>query len=112
MKQNVIKSEAEIELIENNSVDQGNNDLWRKERQIRLTNFGKVMERRPKDVSNAVVKNMLYNKFKGNIHTVRGLVQEATTIIQHNNQKPNVEVKELDYVYVQSIIFWLPRQMV
>ena len=63
---------------------------------MRLTssNFGKVMSRRPNNTSVSIVKNMLYNKFKGNIHTIRGLTQENKTIIEYKNMKGNVEVKE------------------
>ena len=97
MNHNVVKTEAEIKVIEKSSVDQVNSEIWKKERHIRLpsSNFGKVMSRRPNNVSTSLVKNMLYNKFKGNMHTVRGLAQESNTIIEYKNMKPNVEVERV-----------------
>ena len=66
-----------------------------KKRSIRLTssNVGKVISRRNTNVSTALVNNMLYSKFSGNIHTIRGLAQEDNTIIEYKNVKGNVEVQ-------------------
>ncbi|XP_060598342.1 uncharacterized protein LOC132752084 [Ruditapes philippinarum] len=94
LKSKVKISDTDILNIQNNTIDQSLSDTWRKERNIRLTssNFGKVMARRSTNVSSALVKNMLYSKFQGNIHTIRGLTQEQNTIIEYRNQKGNVEV--------------------
>ncbi|XP_060577969.1 uncharacterized protein LOC132735083 [Ruditapes philippinarum] len=96
LKSQVKISDTDILNIQNNTIDQSLSDTWRKERNIRLTssNFGKVMARRSTNVSSALVKNMLYSKFQGNIHTIRGLTQEQNTIIEYKNQKGNVEVSK------------------
>ena len=90
------KNEKQLKLIEKQSVQQADSKIWKKERVKRLTSsiFGKVISRRPNNVSNSLVKNMLYSKFKGNMHTIRGLSQENSTIIEYKNQKTNVEVRE------------------
>ena len=44
------------------------------------------MHRRPRNTSTAIVRNMLYTTFSGNIHTVRGLANEANTIIEYENK--------------------------
>lgn len=55
------------------------------------------MSRRPKNVSTSVVERMLYSKFKGNIHTIRGLTQENNTIIEYKNKFTNVEVQKTGF---------------
>ena len=94
LNKNIRKNEDEIQAIENASVEQCNSDIWKKERHIRLTssNFGKIMSRRLNNVSTSLAQRMLYSKFKGNIHTIRGLAQEKHTIIEYEN-KYNVQVK-------------------
>lgn len=94
LNKRIRKNDDEIQAIENASVGQCNSDLWKKERHIRLTssNFGKIMPRRLNNVSTSLAERMLYSKFKGNIHTIRGLAQEKNTIIEYEN-KYNVQVK-------------------
>ena len=81
--------------MKKNSINQSQSELWKKERSIRLTssNFGKVISRSNTNVSTALVNNMLYSKFSGNIHTIRGLAQEDNTIIEYKNVQGNVELQ-------------------
>ena len=96
MEKNVNRSNLEIQQIQENTKEQSTNETWKKERHIRLTssNFGKVMSRRPNNNSVALVERLLYNKFKGNMHTIRGLAQENNTILEYQNIKGNVNVKK------------------
>ena len=88
MKEKVTKTDEEIKSIENDSIEQSNSDIWKKERHVRLTssNFGKVISRRSTNVSGLLVERMLYSKFKGNLHTIRGLSQERHTITEYENK--------------------------
>ena len=112
---NLKKSEKEITEIEKQTVDQSGNELWKKERQIRLTssNFGIVMARRSTNVSTSIVQRIIYSKFKGNIHTIRGLTQEKNTVIEYENMHSNVIVKKKqDFIYAEPIHFWEFQQIV
>ena len=55
------------------------------------------MCRRSNNVSTSVVERMLYAKFKGNIHTIRGLTQETNTIIEYKNNHNNVNVRKTGF---------------
>ncbi|XP_053391946.1 uncharacterized protein LOC128554670 [Mercenaria mercenaria] len=103
----VHKNETEIADLQKNTVDQSASQLWKKERHIRLTssNFGKVMKRRTSNVSDNIVKNMLYTQFRGNMFTIRGLEQEANTIIEYKNQKKDVSVEKVGLQICSSLPF-------
>lgn len=107
LKDHVSKSEIEIQHIEQNSRRQSQSELWMKERRCRLTssNFGKVFSRRLSNVSSCLVKTLLYNKFSGNINTVRGLAQEDDTILEYKNIKGNIQFQKVGLIISKDYPF-------
>lgn len=99
LKRRIEKTYDEIKQIENTTKDQALSMVWKAERQIRLTssNFGNIMSRKQSNISNKIVKNLLYTSFRGNLHTVRGLAQEQNTIIEYKNQHKGSRVEKLGF---------------
>ena len=95
MKEKIVKNEKEIKPIEVNTREQSNCDLWKSERQLKLTssNFGKVVNRRPTNFTKSLMETIIYPKFKGNIHTIRGLNKEKHTITEYENKFNNKVTK-------------------
>jgi len=95
--QKVKMNEEQIKEIETKSRNQTHDHIWKAERRHRLTSsvFGKVMSRRPTNVSSCLVKNLLYTNFKGNINTIRGLAEEDHTVTEYKNLKGNVDVRKV-----------------
>ena len=71
-------TDKQIKEIEAASKQQSYSAVWFSERAKRLTssNFGQVITRKPSIAITPLVKKILYNKFKGNQFTNRGLNQE------------------------------------
>ena len=85
LQRHVVKTLTVISNIQSKTTNQSYSDTWIKEKHIRLTSssFGKVISRRPCNTSTALLKNILYSKFHGNIRTIRGLAQEQNTVIEY-----------------------------
>ncbi|XP_069361994.1 uncharacterized protein [Maniola hyperantus] len=68
--------------IQTKTIGQGANQEWLKERKIRLTAsfFGQVCKLRPATSCKNVVKQLLYNKFKGNDATKYGSENEPVAV--------------------------------
>ena len=100
LKRRIERTCDEIEQIENTTKDQSLSMVWKAERQIRLisSNFGNIMSRKQSNISNKIIKNLLYTSFERNIHTVRGLAQEQNTIIESKNQHKGSRVEKLGLV--------------
>ena len=104
LEKNFNRSQDELAKIEKNTIDQSKCEQWKNERRIRLTssNFGKIVKRRPNNISSNIIKNMIYPTFKGNIFTlliftIRGLSEESNTIIEYKNVKGNVSVEKAGF---------------
>ncbi|KAK4879641.1 hypothetical protein RN001_007787 [Aquatica leii] len=70
--------------IEEGTLTQSKNDLWKAERRKRITacNFGKICKLRPTTCTSKTVSFLLYNIFKGNKYTAFGLDSESVAIQQ------------------------------
>ena len=98
IEKNVKVNKEQIKLIEQKTRSQSSNNLWRKERRIRLTasNAGRIVKKRPKTKFLKIIEDLLYSNFKGNKYTIQGLSQERFAIQEYlskkNKKNKNVSV--------------------
>ena len=80
-------SEPHIQNIEVATKAQSLSVTWQEERKRRLTasNFGEVFKKNTSRSVTALATRLMYNSFKGNIHTSRGLAQETTIVLLSKN---------------------------
>ncbi|KAL4237964.1 hypothetical protein ACF0H5_002674 [Mactra antiquata] len=96
---NVVVNKNSVELIEIQTRGQSNNEKWLNERKKRITssNFGEIFKRSVTNCSNKLVTRLLYNTFKGNAYTIKGLNEEQ------NARKEYISYKNKDSNYIHKI---------